>query len=501
MDWDGDGRANGDDEWVELYNPNAFPVDLSGWRLDDGERGSRAYTFHQARVPSHGFLVVYKRESGIALNNGGDDVRLFAGDGTLVDEVRYPKTERTDATSWSRTHDGFGAWTNTYPPSPGRPNRPPPPTPTPTPRPAPHRPRSASTAPTPVPFVAVNEFLPAPAGTVDWDGDGRANGDDEWIELYNPNAFSVDLSGWRLDDGPRGSRPYILPTGTHIEAKGFLLLYRRQTGLVLNNGGDMVRLISPTGKVIDAVRYPATYRTDCVSWARERDGGGAWRDGYPPSPGRANRPAAGSVFPSFRTLHRLPLCTPVQVQGQVVLPPGWFGRHSMYVAGDKGGIRVYMPWYTSGKSPFVRVNDRVWFVGVLRTYKGQREVIVYRPENVRVLSSRTRLRLRPPHIRPAELGYYHGAMVSLTGQVERYYKRTFYIRSGRFRVPVYAPVQSKVNVRALGVGRWVQVTGIVLPWRKSWELVVRSPGDLRYVYHRLFWRRHRWLRQRRFYLY
>ena len=42
--------------------------------------------------------------------------------------------------------------------------------------------------------VVLNEFLPSPAS--DWDGDGTANAEDEWIEFYNPSDAWIDLSGW-----------------------------------------------------------------------------------------------------------------------------------------------------------------------------------------------------------------------------------------------------------------------------------------------------------------
>ncbi|MGC8838334.1 MAG: carbohydrate binding domain-containing protein, partial [Anaerolineae bacterium] len=56
--------------------------------------------------------------------------------------------------------------------------------------------------------VRLNEFLPAPQA-VDWNGDGQANADDEWIELYNLGTQPVDLGQWMLDDvADGGTSPY-----------------------------------------------------------------------------------------------------------------------------------------------------------------------------------------------------------------------------------------------------------------------------------------------------
>jgi len=63
------------------------------------------------------------------VNNDGDTVRLLGPDAAEVDTFAYAKT-RSDG-SYSRSSDGDGPWTDTYPPSPGQANLAPTPTPTP----------------------------------------------------------------------------------------------------------------------------------------------------------------------------------------------------------------------------------------------------------------------------------------------------------------------------------------------------------------------------------
>jgi len=129
IDWDGDGEANWKDEWIELHNASAKDLDLCGWMLDDraGE-GSQPYTFPAGtRLLAGGYHAYYLRDTGVALNNsGGDDVRLLAPDGTVVDIVSYEQT--TYDASYSRTGGCTGEWTTVLPPSPGQAN----PVPTPT---------------------------------------------------------------------------------------------------------------------------------------------------------------------------------------------------------------------------------------------------------------------------------------------------------------------------------------------------------------------------------
>jgi len=122
-DWDGDGEANSRDEWIELHNASTEDLDLHGWKLDDrAGGGSQPYTFPAgAKLLAGEYHAYYLRDTGIALNNsGGDDVRLLAPDGTVVDSVSYEQTAYD--VSYSRLGECTGDWTTTLPPSPGRAN-------------------------------------------------------------------------------------------------------------------------------------------------------------------------------------------------------------------------------------------------------------------------------------------------------------------------------------------------------------------------------------------
>ena len=131
----------------------------------------------------------------------------------------------------------------------------------------------------------INEVLPAPK-TVDWDGDGRANVADEWIEIHNASARPVDFSGWRLETGRGAGASYRLPRGTVLRAGAILVLYQRQTRLKLDDAGGTVRLVDRGGKVADSVRYGALGSDVSTS----RDAKGVWHSDWPPSPGSPNVP-------------------------------------------------------------------------------------------------------------------------------------------------------------------------------------------------------------------
>lgn len=110
--------SDADEEWVEIFNPENRPVNLSNWILDDEEGGSKPYIFPSAAVigPKE-YLVLSREETKISLNNSKDSVRLFDFLRNLIFEVSYAKAESDK--SYIKTANGF-EWTSDV--TPGRQN-------------------------------------------------------------------------------------------------------------------------------------------------------------------------------------------------------------------------------------------------------------------------------------------------------------------------------------------------------------------------------------------
>ncbi len=133
--------------------------------------------------------------------------------------------------------------------------------------------------------VTINEVLPAPS-TQDWDGDGSADDQDEWIELYNAGTQPVDLSGWMLDDAGGDSAPYRIPSGTVLPPSSYVVFYRAETGIALDDAGDRVQLYGLGGNLLDVISF-GELGPD-VSYSQGI--AGFWLDNWPPSPGGVNLP-------------------------------------------------------------------------------------------------------------------------------------------------------------------------------------------------------------------
>lgn len=105
----------------------------------------------------------------------------------------------------------------------------------------------------------LSELLPNPAGT-------GTDGTDEYIELYNPNAKSFDLSGFVLQVGTTTTHKYIFPSGTTIPSKSFKAFYSNETDLSMSNTSGQAMLLDPLGTTIGQTE-PYGSAKDGQAWA------------------------------------------------------------------------------------------------------------------------------------------------------------------------------------------------------------------------------------------
>ncbi len=103
--------SDAEEEWIELWNNGAGAVNLLGWILDDGEGGSRPYKFADDHyLAPGGYYLLSREDSGIALNNAKDRVRLTAAGGELIDEVGYERAML--GRSYARSKGGSWTWSD-----------------------------------------------------------------------------------------------------------------------------------------------------------------------------------------------------------------------------------------------------------------------------------------------------------------------------------------------------------------------------------------------------
>ncbi|MCX7682701.1 MAG: CotH kinase family protein [Anaerolineae bacterium] len=106
------------------------------------------------------------------------------------------------------------------------------------------------------------------------------NHGEEYVELYNVSSLTVDLSGWRFNDGIY----YTFPPSTILQPGGYIVVASSPAAVEavygisgvkgpfsgrLDNGGERVALVDATGRLMDEVTYD-----DHRPWPEPPDGKG-----------------------------------------------------------------------------------------------------------------------------------------------------------------------------------------------------------------------------------
>ena len=191
------------DDWIELFNSSDSTMDLKDYYLSDDPQNLRKWGIPDTTLPPHSWIAFDEVTgfhspitTGFGLDKGGEQVLLSflpgAAEDRVVDAVQFKAQER-DRTL-SRYPDGTPFWFST------------PPT------------RNTTNAPG-LSDLVINELMYHPVG-LGTNDDTKS----EYIELLNPTAHAVSLSGtngsWRLDGGVA----FSFPVDTVVPAGGVVLI-------------------------------------------------------------------------------------------------------------------------------------------------------------------------------------------------------------------------------------------------------------------------------------
>jgi hypothetical protein len=224
--------TNGDD-WLELFNPETQPVDLSGLLLSDTPANRALH-----RLPPLSFIgnedqaFVKLLASGspdqgadhlsFRLSANGEPITLAETNETIIDRVTFGA--QSPGVSEGRLPDGGSSLVRfSQTPTPGESNY------------------------LPLDTVVINEVL----AHTDWPLEDA-------IELYNPTDQAVDISGWYISNSPTNLRKFKVPPSTVLPPLGYCVFYQGQfnfdpadpASFALNSAhGDEVVIASvdPTG--------------------------------------------------------------------------------------------------------------------------------------------------------------------------------------------------------------------------------------------------------------
>jgi len=239
--------GNQEEEYIELFNPNDYAVDISGWELD----GAITFTLPPGTVICPGgTLYVSPNATAFRARQSGPS----GGQGLLVVGPYEGHISWEGEPLWLRSADGVLIDST----------------------------QAGSDS------VVINEVLT------------HSNGPEgDWIELHNQTPSAVDIGGWYLSDDPSDPMKYQIPGGTTIDAGEYLVFTETAHFgelFALSRHGDEVVLADGDGVLVDKHDFAASDADLTYGLHVTDDGTGRFVLLSAPTPGAANAyPLVGPV--------------------------------------------------------------------------------------------------------------------------------------------------------------------------------------------------------------
>jgi hypothetical protein len=235
-------KANYNAEWMELKNISGNPIDISLWQLIDTDERIRVVIPQGTKISQGGFFLLTRevKKDGIPgnlsytgmLRNTGTGIRLFNSGCELEDEILkgdWPAGNNKTKQTMARNKNGLWVTAIEIGGTPGKEND----------GSAQGSVSQVSRSKNNVEIVEQKGDMPTssviifPASTTlvseektraqifmsEVSPGSAASTDDEFIELYNPNNFSVSLSGWSVKKKTNSAKISTLVSSSRLEGK------------------------------------------------------------------------------------------------------------------------------------------------------------------------------------------------------------------------------------------------------------------------------------------
>jgi hypothetical protein len=268
-----DDPENEFDQWFEVFNPNDHQVNLANYYISINGNPLQwqvpEYRPIRSVIPAGGHLLIWcdndladdVNHAPFVLPVEGGTIALTGPDGiATIDSYTYGSIP-TDQ-SYGRQQDGSSANIFFTTPTPSVTNQ------------------LIIIQPQ---LLYINELLTANQNGVT-DNAGEL---EDWIEIYNPNNFDVNIGGYYLTDDPERRNQWVIPTSfpdsVIVPANGWLLFWADDdqeqgvlhTSFKLSNNGEYLGFSSPDGfTLVDEIEWE--YTAPDTSLGRITDGDAQW---------------------------------------------------------------------------------------------------------------------------------------------------------------------------------------------------------------------------------
>jgi hypothetical protein len=498
-----------ENEWLELYNNSPKQISIDRWQI--GDSSIKRFTFkaeiHNVFIPAYGYLLVKRPTSGISLNNTGEQITLYAPDGSRRDQVVYDKAIEDFAFAKS---DGSWQWTSAL--TPGKMNviennletsddlvliK--------TTATDINKQLTASNTKSVITIdknvedqIILTEVLPNPIGS----------DDNEWLEIKNIGGNDVDLFGYYLDDQEGGSQPYYFASSTIVKTGEFLLVKKTESKLSFGNQQDSVRLLGNDKKVLWQIKYDQA--KEGQSYALDNNGDWQWTKNLTPGQDNvfsnsmqnpfiekqntttnAEAPLLLADNNSFeQTVGQtllLPDKTTILVSGVVIVKPGVFSKNIIYLAdyNEKDKIvdytNVIQVYSSHGLFGNIKLYDIVQVIGDLTTVKDERRLKIATNEFPVVINKITNVVIEETPINELN-DLSSGGLVKIQGRVLDKKGTSLFVGDGDETAKITFKKISNLKAKDYKIGDAITVVAAIDQQKdKELRLLPQSLADVKKV--------------------
>lgn len=424
------GIDNGQTEWIEIYNDSRETICLYKWKLIDNER---EYELPEKYLPAGGYIILNKKDTGIALQNeNGDRVVLIGDLGWDVDQVNYKSTKEGWSYSWCSEWD---EWQWIEESTPGKKNN----CPVYNMKPKAYFEMSDS-------VFDVGDYLQVSAEE-SFDEDGEIVYY-RWFFENEVEAFGEAKKEWQFEND-------------WFEVK--VMKVGRQK-IILEIEDDL-------GGVD---RYEKYFEVSGIE--REELENSKKDDEKEKKMPRQNIQRNFSIN-EIGGLKKLEKKTNVFVRGVVVVEPGVLGKNIFYINDEDGGVQVYN---FQKDFPAMSLGDRVEVRGEISSVQGETRVKTSNGSDIVVIGQGDLI--EPKKLQGEDVEeVQEGRLIKLKGDLLEKSGSAIWIDDRTDEVKVYIKESSQVNVDEYRVGDEIEVVGIVSQWGDEYRVLPRYRDDIKLI--------------------
>jgi len=286
------------------------------------------------------------------------------------------------------------------------------------------------------PHLELSEIYPAPQ-----------KGEKEFVEIFNPNDYAIDLASFSLQDKSGHSCVF----DKTIKALDYMAFYCGSK-LSLNNDGDEVYLLDPDLGILDKVVYAkAKSGLSCIKYKNK------WQWSRVKTPGSKNIFSAEYKEVNLMIAKKLKTGEKIKTKGRIFIAPNSFGKY-FYLQDGKNAFKIV---------PSSKIYPKNQCLNVWGEIKGDKEKYL-KLEGFKELKNCTSI-YKIGFLNPdKDLNSYLGSLVLLKGQI--------YTQNSSYFVDILG---QKVKLRAnfklkKGQGR---IRGVLSMGTKYFQIFIADPKD------------------------